>query len=196
VNHPNIALIGQMGTGKSTIAAALGEFGYTRFSWAAAVRAVAKLAYGEVSKNQVYEVMVNGRPTARTGREILQRIGTDALRDQVDEDFWIRSGLRAIEKLPAPLVNDDTRFENEAETLSRAGWVIVRVQVPDEIRHHRLTALYGKDLDKVLSHPSETTVDKIPYHYGLWNTAEPQAVAQTLLHQLAEVTTAGGYHRS
>lgn len=193
---PNIALIGQMGSGKSTIAAALTKFNYVRFSWASGVRHVASLAYGPVDKNTLYEVSVNGRPTGRTGREILQRIGTDALRNQVDEDFWIRAGLREIDTIHQPLVNDDTRFPNEADALARRGWVIVRIKVPDEIRLHRLHKLYGNDLDAALNHPSETTIDQIPYHYGLWNTTEPDAVAETLMAQLAEIAGAGGYHRS
>lgn len=196
MTQPNIALIGRMGTGKSTIAEALRPYGYSKFSWASAVRDVAKMAYGAIDKNRIYEVTVDGQPTARTGREILQRIGTDALRDQVDQDFWIRTGLRTIHDLPEPLVNDDTRFENEAATLARSGWVIVKVQIPEEIRLHRLTQLYGDKVGDVLQHPSETQVEEIPYHYGLWNTTEPALVAKTLLAQLANVVEAGAYHRS
>lgn len=185
---PNIALIGRMGAGKTSIAEELmGLYGYTKFSWATPVKTIGALAYGTIAKDVPYEVAVKGHPEIRTGRELLQRIGTDAMREQVDENFWIRVGVRHLENNPGPFVNDDTRFPNEADALARREWIIVSVSLPEKERLQRLHLIYGDTLTAdLLNHPSEQHVDKIKANYRLWNTASPRQVAETLMHTLAQ----------
>jgi hypothetical protein len=195
VATPNVALIGRMGTGKSTIAQLLCDlYGYQRFSWAQPVKDIASLAYGPVDKAQGYEVeLPSGDLGVRTGREILQRIGTDAMREQVDRQFWIRAGTRRIEaRDDINWVNDDTRFPNEADSLARRGWAIVRLLLPDELRRARLTESYGAIDENALAHPSETGVDDILVHLELWNTGSPLATAEALMETLAKASLLAG----
>lgn len=187
--YPNIALIGRMGVGKTSIAQELVALhDYTRFSWAAPVKTIAKAAYGEIVKERPYEVVVDGNPAVRTGREILQRIGTDALRDNVDQDFWIKIGTRIIEAhKDEHLVNDDTRFPNEAATLNRLGWIIVSVELEEGERLRRLRNAYGEGMSAdLLKHPSETEIKNIGFHYRVWNTAPAGDVAKAIMHTLSQ----------
>jgi dephospho-CoA kinase len=189
--YPNIALIGKMATGKTTIAQGLVDsFGYTRFSWAQPVKDIGALAYGEVDKSLPYEVrLADGTHGIRTGREILQRIGTDALRDQVDQDFWIKAGERRLDRFPHErYVNDDTRFPNEVEALLRRGWIVVRVEVPDDLRRSRLYTAYGSVDETLLNHPSETSLDDTPVHIRLWNTTWPAKTVDMLMSALAQLS--------
>lgn len=140
---PSVALVGKQGSGKSSIAQALiAHHGFLRMSWAEPVRQIFEMAYGQIvdyaaMKAQLYEVTLSDGTTAlRTGRELLQRIGTDALREHVDQDFWIKAGVQRIWR--SNMCNDDTRFLNEAAALRRLSWVIVRISAPEEVRRQRI----------------------------------------------------------
>lgn len=144
----SVALMGRRGSGKTTIARHLAALhGYRLFSWAEPVRvlmawayddrATDPLSYADVKRSR-YVVRRGGRQVIVSGRELLQRIGTEALRDQVDEDFWVRVGLRRLAESDGPWANDDTRFANELAALRELGWVAVWLDAPEEVRRARL----------------------------------------------------------
>lgn len=78
------------------------------------------------------EFVVPGTDIKFTGRQFLQRFGTDIMRAQVDQDFWCKSLINQIKELPAGRVGDhyesvpvaiaDCRFFNEALELKNAGF--------------------------------------------------------------------------
>ena len=78
------------------------------------------------------EFQVPGTAIKFTGRQFLQRFGTDIMRAQVDQDFWCKSLINQIKELPAGRVGDhyesvpvaiaDCRFFNEALELKNAGF--------------------------------------------------------------------------
>ena len=67
-----------------------------------------------------------------TGREFLQRFGTDIMRNKVDQDFWCNALVSKIKNLPAGRIGDiyetlpvaiaDCRFLNEVLALKNAGF--------------------------------------------------------------------------
>ena len=52
------------------------------------------------------EFQVPGTAIKFTGRQFLQRFGTDIMRAQVDQDFWCKSLINQIKELPAGRVGD------------------------------------------------------------------------------------------
>jgi len=87
-----------------------------------------------------------------TVRQFLQTLGTNALRDQVNEDIWINS-LFSDFKPESHWLITDVRFPNEAEAVKKKGGIVVRV-------------------DRGLvtgTHPSETALDDYDFDYTIQN---------------------------
>ena len=180
----NIALVAKRGSGKTTVSDALQQRGWKRLSWAEPVRQIAALAYDDrftgspedyaAAKAATFEVTTiakDGLPLTETitGTQVLQRIGTDAMRDNLDMNFWVKAALRRMEAedqlgtMLAPQfsnrwVNDDTRFPNELEALRSRGFLIVGLYLPDSVRIARLIARDGLYDEAAESHASETSV--------------------------------------
>jgi len=193
----NLAIIGRRGSGKTTISQYLVDHhGYTRHSWAAPVKEIASWAYGPIDKAGRYIVETVDGPVGVSGRWLLQRIGTDALRNAVDQAFWIKVGLRKIDEdreptvlpsgdtISAPVhrwVNDDTRFPNEVVALRSRGFIVFKLEVPAAVRAARLGAEYDPEAD---SHPSETEIERINPHYTVDGTQPVEKVVEDILGSL------------
>lgn len=124
--------------------------------------------YSEV-KEKLYETIIespSGRQKVmRSGGELLQMIGSEALRNQVDSDFWVKAGVRSI--LGKRSVSDDTRYLNEAEALRGRGWVIVRITAPEDVRKTRIKGAF-----RPTNHSSETEQKFIAEDYTLDNSGD------------------------
>jgi dephospho-CoA kinase len=191
---PSIAFIGRQGSGKTAIATALLKHGYERMAWADPIKELASQAYGPIRKGINYEVMRNGKPDVLTGREILQRLGTEAVRRNVDEDFWVRAMLNRLDAREGhgPVVIDDTRFPNELDALVRRGFVVVSVVVPDEVRIARLTARDRNWKRSSEDHDSERQLDLEDAHIGVINVLTPDEAADALIGTISKFIEAGG----
>lgn len=67
---------------------------------------------------------------ALSGREFLQRYGTEAHRDVFDTNFWVEAALPVDYEVPTGEVHvfTDVRFTNEAERIRRVGGRVWRIQ--------------------------------------------------------------------
>lgn len=153
-----------MAAGKSTIAAALEDAGYHRMSFAAPLKNIAALAYGPISKSEMYEVTPREEGYDKhlvSGREILQDIGQ--YMKYVDRDFWMKCFLRDAQRYDTmPLVVDDGRFLFERDMLRRNGWFIVGIDTPQDVRYDRYQTLYGRrPTESEANHESERDVPEI-----------------------------------
>lgn len=175
----NVAIVGKMGAGKSSLANHLVDVHqYTRVANAGALKALAAMAYGPIDKSETYRVTRSFRNSGLdydheqeiSGRQVLQGIGQ--IVKEFDRDFWLKAMMRDIEtKGNGPFVCDDTRFPFEADFLRDKGWVIAKLYVPKEIRAERYLSLYGRvPTEDELNHPSETEVDDIAEDIGLSGT--------------------------
>lgn len=165
MNKPNIAIVGKMYAGKTTLAEAfVKNHGYHKVAMAGPLKMIAKLAYGEVvEKDKEYPVvsLEDGSMGFRSGRQILQGIG-QALK-VVDRDIWLKIFINDTNDMDnSPYVVDDVRFEFEADYLRGEGWTIVKVDTPEPARVHRAFQLTGKEPTRgELFHESEVEVDDI-----------------------------------
>lgn len=135
-----IALAGPICSGKSTIAAALGdEFGYRRLAFADALKAEVAGQHGigvaELNENKAIY------------RADLETLGER--RRASNPLYWcnlLAVVLDAYDQMDRPVVVDDLRYINEADFLRARGFVIVGVATPDAVREQRHQARYGKPL--------------------------------------------------
>ena len=183
---PNVALAGSMYAGKSTIADALTEYGYHRMSFAAPLKNVAALAYGEVVKSDTYTVTKrSGEHAEVTGRQVLQGVG-QTIKD-FDRDFWLRCFDRdAARYRGIPLVVDDMRFLFEMEWLRVDGWFIVGVNTGDETRMDRAEKIAGRrPSEDELKHESEIEIPNViaRAHLVVNGTDDPYANAALIISQ-------------
>lgn len=171
----NVAIVGKMGAGKSSLANHLVDVHkYTRVANAGALKALAAMAYGPIDKSETYRVTIpcsvhsgdSHEEREISGRQVLQGIGQ--IVKEFDRDFWLKAMMRDIDtKGNGPFVCDDTRFPFEAEFLKERGWIIVKLYVPKDVRAERYRSLYGRvPTEAELNHPSETEVDDIEEDIG------------------------------
>ena len=151
----NIYLCAKAGSGKTFACNYLREhYGYKQ----------AKMAY------PVYAIAQNYFQMQGKDRRLLQVIGTDVGRVQVNQDIWVNRFVEDIrivqgteellKKEPRSyFVSDDVRFLNEHVALKQAGWVGIFLDVPDAIRIERLIRRDGTAQEETLNHPSESAVD-------------------------------------
>ena len=103
-------------------------------------------------------------------RELLQKLGTDAIRDGLHPNAWVNAlmsdyrsekfsgyiGDTRQDKDASKWVITDTRFPNEAKAIKDKGGFVIRVDRPG--------------LEPINSHPSETALDKWDFDYRIDNS--------------------------
>jgi len=165
MHHTLIGISGQLGSGKSAAADYIAtlfergsvfnnkEYHIKRYSFAGAIKQFCISILGLKSED-VYTPEGKARFNefwGMTNREILQRIGTEAMRNGFHPDVWTKIVEKKIidETDPrAVIIIDDVRFRNEAEMIHRHRGVIVNI-----IRH------YDRAEVGIEGHPSEKPLD-------------------------------------
>jgi hypothetical protein len=162
----DIAFIGKMRSGKDTAAARLCEaHGYTRLAFADPVRELAlsldPIIYAVDGGDMSHTPYRLSDVVAQLGwedakqipevRRVLQSAG-QGVRD-LDPSFWIFELLRKYRAAkPDPIVITDVRYRNEARTLRKRGFRLVRIVRPVA------TLASGS----AATHASETDLDDYP----------------------------------
>lgn len=83
--------------------------------------------------------------------EMLQKIGTNALRDHFDTNVWINALMLELNKTTGNFVITDCRFRNEAQAIKDAGGILIRVNRPFNP--------IAKKSNRDLTHASEIDLD-------------------------------------
>lgn len=123
-------------SGKGEVARVLvQEYGFKPVSFAGYLKEAARIIFG-LSESQVYgedKMVVDEFWTEAMGRPVtpgnlLQLLGTEAVRGVIHTDVWARRLQRRIESdVWADWVIDDVRFKNEAGIIRSMGGIVVRV---------------------------------------------------------------------
>lgn len=86
-----------------------------------------------------------------TGREMLQKFGTEALRDNFNDSIWLTSTVNKIKKSTADVILiTDLRFPNELDFLREQGAFSIRIRrgdIIDNDTHYSETALDSECFD-------------------------------------------------
>ncbi|MFI0211967.1 hypothetical protein ACH4OV_25265 [Streptomyces diastaticus] len=157
---PNIGIIGRARVGKDTAGAWLVENrGFQRVAFADPLKEAALRVDPYIGPDAVewrLREMVSDSGWERTKdkypevRRILQELGA-AIRT-IDEDFWLRAAMKQVadaNDAGHPAVITDVRYPNEAESLRRAGFVLIYIERPDapQLAHESEGALTEADAD-------------------------------------------------
>ena len=133
-----IGFMGKAGAGKTTAAQAAERFVINSVikSFATPLKqAVKKLfLFSDEQVFGTYEQKAAIDPRwGVTPREVLQKIGTDCIREMLCKDFWVRRMEAEIEALDnAVVIIDDVRFVDEAQMILDRGGVLIAIRRPPE----------------------------------------------------------------
>lgn len=107
-------------------------------------------------------------------RPLLQWWGTEYRRSQ-DPDYWVKKGVEAVQAALASgktcVVNDDTRFPNEANALITAGFTLVRILINETRQESFAVARDGTFDPAVRTHASETSLDAYYHPFTIQNNS-------------------------
>ena len=160
-----IILSGKSGSGKDTVADYLLTKGFTKLALATPVKDIVsiitgwdrELLEGTTEESRKFREEVKS-PYCKTGRELLQYIGTDLFRNQLSEDVWINILISKIQK-GVNYVVSDVRFNNEIKKLLELDDIKVKpIYIIREL---------GQSQNQGQSHSSETSLsfESFPYIY-------------------------------
>ena len=152
--------------GKSTVAGILARhYGYTVHPFVGPLKKLTVsflMQFGytrEMAKNFVYqdkEHRIEGVPGHPTARHLMQTLGTEWGRDLVHRDVWLDMWQSSMPL--GPVVVDDMRFPNEAQTIKDLGgerWLVSRLpssqaSLVAAFRHPSEGALNDLEFDRVI----------------------------------------------
>jgi hypothetical protein len=151
-----IGISGRIGSGKDTVAEIIqditGDFEVKRF--AGKLKAVASLLTGipaEIMNIQEVKQQYLAE-WGMTLRELLQKLGTDAVRDGLHKEAWVLALFS--DYTGQNWVIPDCRFPNEYDSIKAEGGIVVRIE-------------RGPRAENV--HPSESSLDDHQFDYCIDN---------------------------
>ena len=155
--------------GKNYTADIISSYYETRFD-----KQVCQLANGDYLKFLGKLAGWNGSKD-EDGRKFLQEFGTDYIRNEINDDFWVDEVIKQIEILSKyydTFVITDTRFPNEIAKLEERFGIenVVTLKVERYSDMGKYYAEYKSNLtEEQLSHPSETALNDYTFDHILHN---------------------------
>jgi hypothetical protein len=125
-----LGLAGRMYAGKDTVGAYLVEqHGYTKRAYATKLKEAVATLFGFPlhdiddfkDHGAVYVTTYMPDPFSITGRQILQRMGTEVGREIFGQDFWVNQ----LDISPIKCVVTDVRFQNEVDHINDNNGTII-----------------------------------------------------------------------
>lgn len=136
-----VGVMGLMGSGKDSVSRIFIEEGYGKISFADSLKdSVAsvfdfdrEVVEGVGAKNRKLRETVDQWWSDKLGipdftpRKALQIMGTDIMRNHLNDDIWVNNTMRRASKMDNCIISD-VRFINEAKSIKDAGGILIRVQ--------------------------------------------------------------------
>lgn len=175
-----IGLVGLIGAGKDTVADILVNHGYQKESFARSLKDVTssifgwnrELLNGTTEESRVFRERVDDFWSGVfsydvTPRNMLQRLGTEVLRDNLHNDVWVYSLINRIQNSEYnKFTISDVRFPNEIHTLKGVGAKIYCVKRgPDPIWYNEFI---GKTYEQKLEVQNKLKLDGLNIHASEW----------------------------
>lgn len=185
-----IGVVGYIGSGKGTVGDLLvKEHGYRKFAFADALKdAVASifvwprgLLEGDTNASRAFRERIDPWWSHKFGYEvtprlILQKMGSEACRDNIADNIWIAALEKRIHGYEDVVVSD-VRFPNEIDFIRSAGGKIIRVKRGDDPTPEELSKL----------HISETAWASAEFDAVLWNDSDVDALKAGLKNILTHL---------
>ena len=132
-----IGLTGAKYSGKDTLADHLcHSHGFIKYALADPLKGVCKSLFG-LRDEQLWGDLKEEKDVrySKTPRQLLQILGTDCIRQKVQDDFWVAQWQAWLNNTPhRRVVVSDVRFENEVRAIHDNGGVVLRIERPCLIR--------------------------------------------------------------
>jgi hypothetical protein len=130
-----IGLAARAGHGKSTAATWFQEqYGAKIRSFAYPLKEMARRIYG-LSWEQLYGTQAQKDAIdprwGKSGRQLLQFLGTEVCRDVLGADIWVETLFRQLRGKSGVYVIEDVRFPNEAKAIQAHGGRVIKLVCPD-----------------------------------------------------------------
>jgi len=133
---PLVGFCGYAQVGKDTAAQPMVENGWTRVGFADLLKEMLLALDPLISENVRLVRVINdvgwdrAKGTVREVRLLLQRLGSEGIRNTIDSNLLVAMGERKIEAINGPVVISDCRFPNELQMIRRRGGKIIWVNRP------------------------------------------------------------------
>ena len=140
-----IGITGKAGAGKDTAAAVIKAYLHARgekskqYSFADPLKEGCAAMFG-IPCSEFYDrdKKEEFHPLwGKTRRELLLMVGTDMLRDQFDQEVWVKRGQQELNnntESNAYTIIPDVRFDNEAEFVTNSGGVLLNIERSAQLR--------------------------------------------------------------
>lgn len=146
-----IGLSGKLQSGKDTVAGIIKDlqpdtWEVKRFAYK--LKQIVSLLTGikteDLEKIEVKNSSLGPTWNNLTVREVLQKVGTEAMRDQIHSDIWVNALFADYHDFSNWIITD-LRFPNEAKAIQDRGGIVIRIN--------------RKGNENTGNHPSETALD-------------------------------------
>jgi hypothetical protein len=125
-----IGLIGLKQSGKDTFADYLvDKHHFQKLAFAEPVKKLCHTMF-LLSEEQLNDPVLKEQVDPRWGlspRQMMQKVGTDMVRQMWDDDFWVKHMDMRLRKIVDKVVVSDVRFPNEAQWIRDKGGLLVRI---------------------------------------------------------------------
>jgi len=158
-----IGISGKMKSGKNTVATMINKITgnmFVEYAFGDKLKQVSSIITGDdISAYMTQESKSVFLPTWNmTRREILQKVGTECMRNNLDKNVWIKSMFANI-NIQDDILISDVRLLNEAQAVKERGGILIRVNRPTAISNNNKGFNKMLNFFKKKEHISETGLD-------------------------------------